>query len=286
MSEPLPVVHPPAAENRLPGTEVSWGQPGEIRVDQMGPFQGDPFETAVRIAREAREQGMPLKLLGGQAVRLLCSDFPHRAREGQDMDFASISSAQQAVVEFLGKRGFRGDPRFNLLHGDRQMFFSGPDGVTTIDVIMDQLRMAHVLDFRARIDRMPYTLDVTDLLLSKLQIVEINRKDVHDIFHLLSQFPVRSGDEPGGIGLDRIGKITGEDWGWWRTVTGNLGKLALFAQGEYRNLIPEAPKFDPVAQIRMIREFCAACPKSYRWKVRARLGDRVRWYQIPEEPVH
>src|SRR5207302_1820410 len=88
---------------------------------------------------------------------------------------------------------------------------SGRSNVS-VDVIMDRLNMCHVLDFRERIDRMPHTLDVTDLLLTKLQIVELNRKDLHDIVHLLSAFEVRDGDDVGAVGLARIGKVVGDDW--------------------------------------------------------------------------
>ena len=123
------------------------------------------------------------------------------------MDFACVSSKKREVVDFFAERGFLGDARFNTLHGDRQMYFTTADGTTSVDVIMDKLNMCHVLDFSDRIDRMPDTLDVTDLLLSKLQIVELNQKDVHDLFHLLSGFEVRPGDEPGTIGLDRIGRM-------------------------------------------------------------------------------
>ena len=80
--------------------------------------------------------------------------------------------------------------------------------MTSVDVIMDKLNMCHVLDFSDRIDRMPDTLDVTDLLLTKLQIVELNEKDVHDLFHLLSAFEVRPGTSPGRSGS------TGSDASW------------------------------------------------------------------------
>src|SRR5438093_6218857 len=173
----------------------------------------DAFDRSVQVVQEANERGLSLKLLGGQAVRLLCPLYPHRARDDQDMDFASVSSSKRAVMDFLGELGFVGDQRFNLLHGDRQMYFTTPEGGTTVDVIMDRLNMCHVLDFRDRIERMPYTLDVTDLLMSKLQIVELNRKDVHDLLHLLSGYEVREGDEPGTIALGRIGDIGCGDWG-------------------------------------------------------------------------
>jgi len=246
----------------------------------------EPFEESVAVVREAHERGIPLKLIGGQAVRLLCPLFPHRARVDQDMDFASVSNAKRTVMDFLAERGFLGDARFNLLHGDRQMYFTTGDGKTSVDVIMDRLNMCHVLEFRDRIDRMPLTLDVADLLLSKLQIVELNAKDVHDLLHLLSGFEVTEGDEPGTIALGRIGKVVGEDWGWWRTVTGNLDKVAALADGEHRDLVPEARLFDPVAQTNAIRAFCDACPKTVRWKLRAKVGERVQWYELPEEVGH
>lgn len=246
----------------------------------------EPFDESVAVVREANERGIPLKLIGGQAVRLLCPLFPHRARVDQDMDFASVSSAKRPVMDFLAERGFIGDARFNLLHGDRQMYFTTADGRTSVDVIMDRLNMCHVLQFRDRIDRMPLTLDVTDLLLTKLQIVELNPKDVHDLLHLLSGFEMLEGDEPGTIALGRIGKVVGEDWGWWRTATGNLDKVAALADGEHRDLVPEARQFDPVAQANAIRAFCDSCPKTVKWKLRAKVGERVQWYELPEEIGH
>jgi hypothetical protein len=246
----------------------------------------DAFEQSVAVVHEANDRGIPLKLLGGQAVRLLCPQYPHRARDDQDMDFASVSSAKRGIMDFLAEKGFVGDQRFNTLYGDKQMYFTTGDGKTSVDVIMDKLNMCHLLDFSERIGRMPYTLDVTDLLLSKLQIVELNPKDVHDLLHLLSGFEVRGGDDPGTIALGRVGKLVGEDWGWWRTVTGNLDKLVHLGSGEHRDLIPEARHHDPIAQTKHIREFCDACPKTLRWKLRSRVGDRVQWYELPEEVAH
>src|SRR5918996_2749633 len=171
----------------------------------------DAFDESVAAVREANAGGIPLKLLGGQAVRLLCPFFPNRARNDQDMDFACVSSKKGEVIDFFAARGFLGDRRFNTLHGDRQMYFTTSDGKTSVDVVMDRINMCHVLDFKDRIERMPDTLDVTDLLLSKLQIVELNEKDVHDLLHLLSGFEVLPGDEPGTIALDRVGRIVADD---------------------------------------------------------------------------
>ena len=244
------------------------------------------FEQAEEVARRAADEGVPLRLLGGQAVRLLCPDFPPRARQGQDMDFAAVSSAKGAVLEFLANRGFHGDKRFNTIHGDRQMYFTTADGVTSVDVIMDRLRMCHVLEFKDRIDRMPHTLDVTDLLLTKLQVVEQNEKDVQDIVYLLAAYEVREGDAPGSIGLDRLGAVVGGDWGWWRTVTRNLERVTTLAEGELSHLVPSGPPFDPTEQARRLLAHAEATPKSLRWKIRARVGERMQWYELPEETGH
>lgn len=252
----------------------------------MSDASSGTFDAAVETVRAASERPVPLRLLGGQAIRLLTPDFPPRVREGQDMDLASVSSAKAAVIEFLKGLGFVGDDRFNALHGHRQMYFRTPDEEAAVDVIMDELNMCHVLNFRDRIDRMPYTLDVTDLLLTKLQVVEQNEKDIHDIVYLLSAYPVREGDEPGTIGLDRLGSVVGEDWGWWRTVTGSLDNVAELLSGELARLVPPSPPYDPALQARTLRAHADETPKTLRWKIRSRVGERVRWYELPEEVDH
>jgi len=249
-------------------------------------LEKDAFDESVAVVRDANERGIPLKLLGGQAVRLLCPLYPHRARNDQDMDFASVSSAKRPVIDFFERLGFLGDTRFNTLHGDRQMYFTTADGKTSVDVIMDKLNMCHVLEFRNRIDRMPYTLDVTDLLLTKLQIVEFNQKDLHDVLHLFSGFEVRPGDEPESIAKDRVAAIVGTDWGWWRTVTGNLDKVAELGSGEHGDLVPDGRRFEPVAQAKELRSWCDSCSKTLKWRMRAKVGERVQWYQLPEEVGH
>jgi hypothetical protein len=252
---------------------------------QRATSSGDPFEAAVQVVRDAAEGGVPLRLLGGQAVRLLCPDFPSRARDDQDMDFASVTHARTQVVEFLRSRGFEEDRRFNALHGHRQMYFKTPEG-RTVDVVFDQLRMCHVLDFSDRIDRMPDTLDVTDLLLSKLQIVEMNRKDIQDILYLLAGFEVQDGDEPTAVGLGRFSHLVANDWGWWRTVTNNLDAILALDAGELEGLIPPASPHDPIEQVRFLRRHAEETPKSIRWRIRGRVGERVRWYDLPEEVTH
>ena len=257
----------------------------------------DALPEARALAQGAAEAGVGLKLLGGLAVRVLCPDLPARRRAGQDMDFACLSRGRKNTAAFLEQAGCVPDRRFNNLNGDRQMYFSAPSG-RPIDVMVDRLTMCHVLDFRGTFGRLPHTLDAIDILLSKLQIVEINEKDVWDIVQLLAGLPVRSAS--GGapveasradnsvdveLDADRFAALVSADWNWWRTVTGNLAKLPELVDGK-PELARTGTPHDPLAQAARLLELARSVPKGLKWKMRANIGDRVRWYELPEEVGH
>jgi hypothetical protein len=291
----------------------------------------DPLPEAIALARGAADAGLGLKLLGGLAVRVLCPDFPPRLRAGQDMDFACLSKGRKNVAAYLEQNGCQPDRRFNNLNGDRQMYFTAPSG-RPVDVMVDRLTMCHTLDLRPAFGKLPLTIDAVDVLLSKLQIVELNEKDARDILHLLSGVPVSGRGAPGStttggggvvgstttggggaggsaaaggggvvgsaaaggggaventasIDSDRFGKLLGADWGWWRTVTGNLNKLPALA-AEHPELLPPDPPLDALEQARYLLELAESAPKGIKWKLRANVGDRVRWYEEPEEVGH
>jgi hypothetical protein len=257
----------------------------------------DPLTDALRIARGAAQAGIGLKLLGGLGVRVVCPDYPPRLRRDQDIDFACLSKERKAVSAHLEQAGCQGDRRFNNLNGDRQMYFTAPSG-RPIDVMVDRLTMCHTLDFRPSFRKLPFTVDVVDLLLSKLQIVELNEKDARDIVQLLSCMPivaperVKGGRSTGSapsdqpaIDADRFLTVLASDWGWWRTVTGNLDKLpGLLA--ERPHLAQPGMPFDSLRQAYQLRQLADTTPKSMKWKMRASIGDKVRWYELPEEVGH
>src|SRR6202044_3109492 len=144
----------------------------------------DPLPEAISLVRGAADSGHRLKILGGLGVRVLCPDFPPRMRAGQDIDLACVGKGRRQVADHLEQAGCEPDKRFNNLNGDRQMYFTAPSG-RPIDVMVDRLTMCHVLDFRSSFGAGSSTgavspaLDPADLLLSKLQIVELNPKDAH-----------------------------------------------------------------------------------------------------------
>ncbi len=265
---------------------------------------GDPLPEAISLAQGAADAGIGLKLLGGLAVRVICPDLPPRLRAGQDMDFACLSRGRKNVAEFLAQNGCEPDRRFNSLNGDRQMYFTAPSG-RPIDLMVDRLNMCHVLDFRPTFTALPYTLAGMDILLSKLQVVELNEKDARDIVQLLAgvqvsnqaqakSVPARGDDPPNPpskaaqgpvLDTERFSRLLAGDWGWWRTVTGNLEKLPALV-GDKPELLPPGAPYDPLAQAAQLLELARSVPKSMKWKVRAGVGDRVRWYELPEEVGH
>jgi hypothetical protein len=272
---------PMAATDELPAAvdpEGVAGDPGDAQGIAGTP--ADPLVEARAIVQGAADAGVGVKLLGGLAVRVLCPDFPPRVRRDQDMDLACLSGTRTKVAEYLEAAGCTPDRRFNSLNGHQQMYFNAPSG-RPIDVMVDQLSMCHTLDFRKSFDRRPLTLDVVDILLTKLQIVEMNEKDARDILQLLGAFAAG----PDGIDETRFAKVLGSDWGWWRTVTKNLAKLPDLA-AEHPGLLPPDPPHDPLGVAAALGELAEQAPKSLQWKVRARVGERVRWYELPEEVAH
>ncbi len=245
----------------------------------------DPLPEAVSLVEGAMAAGLRLRLLGGLGVRVLCPAFLPRLRPGQDMDLACSGKGRRDVAAFLERSGCQPDKMFNSLNGDRQMYFTAPSG-RPVDVMVDRLVMCHTLDFRPSFGNASLTLDPADLLLSKLQIIELNAKDAHDITHLLSAVPVADSGSGGPfIDTRRFGEILAADWGWWRTSTGNLEKLpALLAESP--EMIPPQPRFDPLEQAARLLDVAKSVPKSMKWKLRANVGDRVRWYELPEEVAH
>ena len=245
---------------------------------------GDPLPEALALVDGAAQAGYRLKILGGMGVRVLCPDFPPRQRAGQDIDLACLGKTWRKVAAQLETMGCEPDKRFNNLNGHQQMYFTAPSG-RPVDVMVDRLSMCHTLDLKPSFGSNSMTLDPADLLLSKLQIVELNAKDAHDIFHLLSGLRVGRDSARPFIDPDRFGAVLAADWGWWRTVTGSLAKLPDLLSSQ-PGLAPPYPRFDALTQAKQLHEVAETVPKGLKWKTRARVGDRVRWYELPEEVDH
>ena len=223
------------------------------------------------LVENAAAAGLAVRLLGGVAVMHHCPQV--RASGGSrtiaDLDLMASSGQSRKLSAYLVGRGYQAEARFNALHGQDRMLFHGPLG--QLDVLVGTFEMCHRLEMDGRLILETPTLSATDLLLTKLQIVEINHKDVVDAIDLLDAHELGS-TEGDVINLTYLGEVTARDWGLWRTIKGTLDRLE------------QEPLASPTAEkIAEVKNAIENSPKSLKWKARARIGDRRRWFNLPDE---
>lgn len=254
-----------------------------------GPTLADPLAEALRIVDLAGAAGLQVRLMGGLAFHARCPTWKARVdRERRDIDLATRSRDRKALGRIMEANGYLPDRQYNALYGHKQQYFVDPARERPVDILIDRLEMCHTFEFADRLDLDGATLPLAELVLSKLQVVHINRKDILDALALLSEYPLEPRD-PGAINVDRITGLTSADWGWWRTITGNAEKFRHFHEAELQpgELDFGRPaRFAVPDQLDALRAAIDAAPKSTRWKLRAKIGDRAQWYQEPEEVGH
>ncbi|HEY7937723.1 MAG TPA: hypothetical protein VID26_11415 [Candidatus Limnocylindrales bacterium] len=254
-----------------------------------GPTAADPLEEALRMIALADAAGLQVRLMGGLAFHARCRSWTARIdRDGRDIDLATRSRDRKALQALMQANGYAADRQYNALYGHKQLYFVDPAWRRPVDVLIDRMEMSHKFEFADRLGVDKPTLPLAELLLTKVQIAQINRKDILDGLALLSEYPLGSTDE-GTINVDLIADLASADWGWWRTIIGNLGKF----EGYFNNSLQPGeldfgrpPHFAVLDQINSLRDTLEASPKTTKWKLRARVGERVQWYQEPEEVGH
>jgi hypothetical protein len=238
----------------------------------------DLHAEALRVLAAAEADNFPLRLLGGTAIYLQCPSARSDARFQRvykDVDVVTLGRWGGRARALFTRLGYTPNQAFNALHGYQRLLFWDVSHGRRVDIFLDRMQMCHTLDFRTRLQIDPRTLPLTDLLLTKLQIVEVNEKDLIDTMALFQDHAVQAGDE--GLNVAYLARLTGSDWGLYRTVMNTLQKAHTFALAE------SFPRQIP-ARISALREAIEAEPKSLSWKARAMVGERVRWYEVPEEP--
>lgn len=202
-------------------------------------------------------------------------------RSYADIDIVIGRKEGRAATSALIQLGYVPNERFNALHGDRRLLFYDHANDRQLDVFVGSFAMCHTLDLSSRLTMLPDTLCIADLLLTKLQIVEINPKDLIDALQLLRNHAVGREDKVGMdvLSLDRLCAVTSSDWGWYTTLSDNLAKAAAFAPDK----LDEPERGAVTARVEAIQQAIDEADKSLRWKVRARIGRHSPWYELPEE---
>ena len=240
-------------------------------------------DEALTLVREAEEAGICLRILGSIAYRLQCPKnlhlFDDMARVLTDVDFAAMRSAQpRRSATSWSARGYQPDEGVFVASEGARHIYLHPDTGLNVDVFADELYFCHRIPFKGRLQIDTPTISTTDLLLEKMQIVEINLKDFKDTLVLLLEHPLgdaRSGNKH--IDVEYITGIMSVDWGFCHTFTTNLRNVP--------NYIAEFPAIGASealvirSRVDELLQAIEDAPKSMKWKMRARIGTRVRWYQ-------
>jgi hypothetical protein len=232
---------------------------------------------ADRLLDAARDRGVPLRLLGGLAVQRH-TRLAALSRPTADIDLATVARRGPDVGALLGAEGYRADEAVNALNGRRRLLFYDDGNGRKVDVFVGVFEMCHAIPVSERLDADPRTIPLAELLLTKLQIVELNEKDLRDLIALLASQPVGAGDD--GINASRIAGLLADDWGLWRTSRENLDRVR-DGLGAYGLSAADAQRV--LGACDALWEAVEAHPKTLRWRMRARVGERKRWFEQPEE---
>jgi hypothetical protein len=237
------------------------------------------ISKAKSIIKIAAKEGVILRLIGGLAIRNHCEIIYFCDRPYGDIDFVGLKGQEnkiRAVFEALGWQEDRTVAQQS--YGARLLFYkSTPEN--HIDIFLDTFDMDHKLNLRDRLELEEYTVTVSDLLITKLQIVKINEKDVRDIITMVKDLPLSDEDKSGQINVTYLAQLCSKDWGLYQDVLSNVDKCLYLIQ--YYKLSP-TEKEKVVLAFKQIRERVVNMSKSLKWKFRAILGKRIAWHKTVE----
>jgi len=255
--------------------------PKDIPLDEY-PKPETYLEEARRLIDEANKQGIILRVMGPIALHFYFPDFVdlYRGMErlGErvftDIDYAAYGKQRGKMVPYFEKQGYELEKRAAMLSGGERHIYYG-ERVPMIDVFYDRLNYNHPIDYRGRLENHPYCVSLSDLLLQKLQIVQINDKDLKDAMLLFLASAIGDNDQ-NMINRKYIAKLFADDWGFYFTATTNLQKIKE-ACGSVK-VLTDHHRQEIKQNIDALLDFIEKTPKSRKWKGRAKVGDKKPWY--------
>ena len=149
---------------------------------------------AVTIVSAAGDAGVTLRVVGSAGIRLHCPG-PGRVmdrldRPAKDIDFIVPQQHRKGMRRFLEARGYVIDRDLLIAMEGRRYSFTHPGHGTEVDVFVERLEFCHTIEVAGRLDAHPVTIGLEELLLQKLQIIEMTTTDVIDVGALLATHDV------------------------------------------------------------------------------------------------
>jgi hypothetical protein len=239
---------------------------------------------ANNIVAEAQNQGAVIRLLGAVAFNIHCPAYGHFQQEAKrhftDLDFAAYFNHSDAIRKAFLKLGFQEDREVAVVYARQRLIFFKPGTELHVDIFFDKLDFCHPIPWQGRLEVDNPTIPLAELLLEKMQIVQINPKDIIDTVMLLREHPLNSNDNE-TINADRISSMCAKDWGLWRTVTMNLQKTSQISEGY--DWLAREDRAVVVERVDQLLKMINDRPKSTAWNFRNKIGDKVKWYKEVHE---
>ena len=239
------------------------------------------LDEARRLTAAAAEQDVPIRLVGGLAVRIRVDETFHAglSREYKDIDLVTLKGRSKPVARFIEEMGYEPHQQFNAMNGSERLLFFDMGNERQLDVFVGAFRMCHEIPITERITLDALTLPLAELLLTKFQIVSLNEKDLRDIVAILHHHDVadKDGDT---INAAYVAQLCADDWGLWRTFQMNVVRVR---EGLDQYDLAEHERETVERRLDRLWERIEAQPKSRSWRMRDRIGDRKKWYDEPEE---
>ena len=240
----------------------------------------DPVAEARRLVELGAATRLVVRAVGGAAFTLQARQGLHLPRAIKDVDVVVPKGASRSSAELMTRAGYLADGMFNALHGASRLLFCDQGNGRHLDVFVGAFSLCHAIPIAERLDRDPLTVPREELLLTKLQIVQLTENDRIDIVNLLADYDVVDGEDAEAIDGGFIARLCARDWGLWRTTTGTLNRVTDYVPGTPLDAEIQAIVLE---RARRLLGMLDAAPKSTKWKIRSKVGDRVKWHDEPTE---
>jgi hypothetical protein len=256
-----------------------------VGMGEQDRSEREKFENELKRILEASDKaGILLRVIGSLAFQMHCPKYGYlqaaMGRAYTDIDFGAYTRQTKEIQALMAGLGYMDNREVFIASEGERSIFDKPESGLHVDVFYEKLDFCHPIYWKDRLEVDAPTIPLTELLLEKMQIVQINEKDVIDTIMLLLEHPLGDVDRE-TINIKLAAELCAKEWGLWRTASMNLDKVKQLAQ-HYPQL-DESQKAHVTQQVDTILARMDAEPKPLAWRIRARVGDRVKWYKDVDE---
>jgi hypothetical protein len=254
-------------------------------MGQQDQSEREKFENELQaILKASAAENILMRVIGSLAFQMHCPQYGYLqaalGRAYTDIDFGAYGRQNKQITELMIRMGYIENREVFIATEGERAIFDKPGTGLHVDVFYEKLDFCHTIFWKDRLEADSPTIPLTELLLEKMQIVQINEKDIIDTIMLLLEHPLGDIDKE-TINIKLAAQLCANDWGLWRTTTMNLDKVKQLSQ-HYTQLTPEQ-KSKVTSQVDEILSRINNEPKPLAWRIRDRVGDRVKWYKDVDE---